>query len=126
MKYYINPVSIEVFGYESDGSQDYLISPELKLLDDAELAEVRAEQEAANAPTPEQVLSAANAQRDSLLSLAMLRIAPLQYAVTLGSATDEDTANLKLWMQYSVAVNKVSAQPGFPVTIEWPVVPGGV
>ena len=81
MKYYIDRATCEVFAYESDGSQDSFISHDLELLDDKGLAEVRAAQEAAAAPTPEQVLQSANAQRDSLLAVAGLRIAPLQDAV---------------------------------------------
>jgi len=123
MKYYIKRATGEVFAYESDGSQDSFISPDLELLDDKGLAEVRAAQEAAAAPTPEQVLQSANAQRDSLLAVAGLRIAPLQDAVDLGSATDTDMANLKLWRQYRVAVNRVSEQAGFPATIDWPAPP---
>lgn len=123
MKYYIDRATGEVFAYESDGSQDSFISHDLELLDDKGLAEVRAAQEAAAAPTPEQVLQSANAQRDSLLAVAGLRIAPLQDAVDLGSATDTDTANLKLWKQYRVAVNRVSDQAGFPATINWPAPP---
>jgi len=68
-------------------------------------------------------LQAANAKRDDLLSVAALRIAPLQDAVDLDAATDADTTNLKLWKQYRVAVNRVSEQPGFPATIDWPAPP---
>lgn len=46
-------------------------------------------------PTPEQALAAANAQRDEQLTLAALRIAPLQDAVDLEDATTEDLASLK-------------------------------
>jgi len=123
MKYYIDRATNELFAYESDGSQDSIIRPDLELLDDKGLAEVRAAQEVAAAPTPEQVLSSANAQRDSLLAVAGLRIAPLQDAVDLDAATADDTANLKLWKQYRVAVNRVSEQPGFPATIDWPAPP---
>jgi hypothetical protein len=123
MKYYINRATGVLFGYESDGSQDLLISPDLELLDEKGLAEVRAAQEAANAPTPAQLMAAANSQRDSLLGVAGLRVAPLQDAVDLGAATDADMANLKLWKQYRVAVNRVSAQTGFPTTIDWPAPP---
>ncbi|WP_248794556.1 tail fiber assembly protein [Pseudomonas sp. MWU13-2105] len=123
MKYYIRRATGEVFAYESDGSQDSFISPDLELLDDKGLAEVRAAQEAAAAPTPEQVLQSANAQRDALLASAGLRIAPLQDAVDLDVATGADTVNLKLWKQYRVAINRVSEQPGFPATIDWPTPP---
>ncbi len=123
MKYYIDREANEVFAYESDGSQDSFISPDLELLDDEGLAEVRAAQAAANAPTPEQLLAAVNAERDSLLAIAGLRIAPLQDAVDLDTATTTERANLIIWKEYRVAVNRVSEQSGFPTTIEWPVAP---
>ncbi|WP_248745145.1 tail fiber assembly protein [Pseudomonas sp. MWU12-2037] len=85
--------------------------------------EARAAQAAANEPSPEQVLAATNSERDSLLATASLRIAPLQDAVDLGTATPDDTANLKLWKEYRVAVNRISEQPGFPTTINWPAPP---
>lgn len=124
MKYYINQTTSEIFAYESDGSQDYLISSDLVLLDDKSLADARAAQAAANAPTPEQVLQSANVQRDALLASAGLSVAPLQDAVDLGTATATDTANLKLWKEYRVAVSRVSTQAGFPTTIDWPIAPG--
>ncbi len=114
MKYYICRPTGEIFAYESDGSQDAYIRDDLELLSDDELAVIRTAQAAAAAPTPEQVLQAANAKRDDLLSIAALRLAPLQDTVDLDAATDADTANLKLWKQYRVAVNRVSEQPGSP------------
>jgi len=86
-------------------------------------AEASAAQAAANTPTPAEVLAAANAQRDSLLAVAGLRVVPLQDAVDLGTATADDTANLKLWKEYRIAVNGVSSQTGFPATIDWPAPP---
>lgn len=74
-------------------------------------------------PTPVEILASVNTQRDSLLSAAALRIAPLQDAIDLGTATDTDVANLKLWKSYRVAVNRVPGQVGFPATIDWPTPP---
>ncbi len=122
MKYYKDKDGA-IYAYESDGSQDAYIDPSFELLDDDGLAAARAAQALANAPTPEQVLAEANAQRDLLLTVAGLRVAPLQDAVDLDIATASDTANLKLWKQYRVAVNRVSEQPGFPATINWPAPP---
>lgn len=124
MKYFILRATNEVFAYEADGSQDAYIKPELEPLSDEELAAIRAAQEAAAAPTSEQILQAANAQRDSLLAVAALRIAPLQDAVDLDEATAADKANLLLWKRYRVAVNRVPDQAGYPVTIDWPPQPG--
>lgn len=62
--------------------------------------------------------------RDNLIREAATRIAPLQDAVDLGEASDEDMANLKKWKQYRVALNRIDQQSGYPVTIDWPVEPG--
>lgn len=124
MKFYIDPKTNELYAYESDGSQDEFIGKTLKLLDDKGLAKVRAAQAAAAAPTPEQVLATANAQRDALLAVAGLRIAPLQDAVDLESATEDEKENLKLWKQYRVDINRVPDQPKYPNTITWPTPPG--
>lgn len=71
-------------------------------------------------PTPEEALAAATTTRDSLLAQATLRIAPLQDAVDLDEATADETALLKKWKQYRVALNRIdlTVQP-----ITWPEVP---
>ncbi|WP_256344815.1 tail fiber assembly protein [Pseudomonas gingeri] len=123
MKYYINSATNELLALEDDGSQDSFITAGFELADDDQVTAFRAAQAAANAPTPAEVIAAANAQRDSLLATAGLRVAPLQDAVDLGTASAADTANLKNWKEYRVAVNGVSAQAGFPTTIDWPAPP---
>ncbi len=70
-------------------------------------------------PTATEVL----AQRDSLLSIAALRIAPLQDAVDLGDATAAEEVALKAWKQYRVALNRIELQAGFPTALEWPKSP---
>ena len=74
-------------------------------------------------PTNEQLAANAVAQRDALLALAGLRIAPLQDAVDLEDASNEDSALLKQWKQYRVALNRIQDQSGFPKKISWPVAP---
>lgn len=74
-------------------------------------------------PTLAELTSAALVQRDGFLFTASLRIAPLQDAVDLDEATEGDIANLKLWKQYRVAINRVSDQPNFPNAINWPTPP---
>lgn len=73
--------------------------------------------------TEEQLSAAANMERDRLLGLASLRIAPLQDAVDLDEATAADIALLKKWKQYRVAVNRVSDQAAYPLEISWPAEP---
>lgn len=122
MKYYLDRATGEIFAFESDGSQDSYIRPGLELLDEKGLAEARAAQAAA-ARTPEVILQEANGQRQALLISAGMSIAPLQYAVDLGEATELESASLPLWKRYYLAVNRVSEQPGFPTTIDWPAPP---
>lgn len=61
--------------------------------------------------------------RDSLLLDAQLRIAPLQYADELGTATPEEKASLLEWMRYSVELNRIEHQVQFPSDIVWPTQP---
>lgn len=124
MKSYIDKNG-EIWQFPEDGSEDSFMPSGLELLDKNGLEAARKAQEAANAPTLEQLVDAANLQRDSLLAFAALRIAPLQYAVDLDSATDSEQLNLTAWKQYSIEVNRVSEQVSFPENIVWPVVPGG-
>lgn len=60
---------------------------------------------------------------DRFLTVAALRIAPLQDAADLDGATPADLALLKKWKQYRVAVNRVPDQPEYPKSITWPVEP---
>lgn len=73
--------------------------------------------------TTDEMAVEAMAERDRLLALASTRIAPLQYAVDLGSATDQETTSLNLWKIYAIDVNRVQDQSSFPQQITWPEVP---
>jgi hypothetical protein len=74
------------------------------------------------APPPlsaEELRAAAQRKRDSLLRLATQRMEPLQDAVDLGMATDEESAALLAWKRYRVALNRVDlAKPVWPVPPE--------
>lgn len=61
--------------------------------------------------------------RDDLLRNAQLRIAPLQYAEKLGTATPQELAALKEWMSYSVELNRIEQQDQFPDVGDWPTSP---
>lgn len=102
--------------YYTDGPQRYVIED----LGVALPADATAEPPP---PTSAELESAAFAKRDGFLFTAGLRIAPLQDAVDLGVATEADAANLMLWKQYRVDVNRVGDQPTFPKTINWPAPP---
>lgn len=65
--------------------------------------------------------AAANAaMRDGLLRVAAVRIAPLQDAADLDVATAAETAALKAWKTYRIALNRVdvTAHPAV-----WPTAP---
>lgn len=71
-------------------------------------------------PSAAQILASNTAMRDTLLSQATAAVAPLQDAVDLDEATDSETALLKKWKQYRVAVNRVDLTQAIPV---WPTAP---
>ena len=123
MKYFIDRITSEVLAFEMDGSQDTFIRPDLEPLDAAELALTLAAQAAA-AITPEQTLLAVNARRDELLTVASLRLAPLQDAVDEESATDDEVLRLKQWKKYRIALNRIEQQENYPIHIAWPPLPG--
>jgi hypothetical protein len=62
--------------------------------------------------------------RDALLRDAILRIAPLQYAEDIGDANHDEQLLLIEWKLYSVELNRIEKQAGFPDEVSWPVVPG--
>jgi hypothetical protein len=62
-------------------------------------------------------------RRETIFFVAALRIAPLQDAIDLDEACDEDIANLRKWKQYRVTFNKIESQEGFPERIDWPSMP---
>ncbi|MDI9276154.1 tail fiber assembly protein [Pantoea sp. EABMAA-21] len=61
------------------------------------------------------------ATKTSLIAQATISIAPLQDAIDLGEATDDETAFLKAWKQYRVAVNRIDANTSDDIT--WPALP---
>jgi len=50
-------------------------------------------------------------------------IAPLSDAVEFGEATTEEEALLTQWKQYRILLTRVSKQPGYPQSIDWPAPP---
>lgn len=72
--------------------------------------------------SPDEILTSNTATRDALLAQATSAIAPLQDAVDLDMATDAETALLKQWKQYRVAVNRVDLtqqNPTWPASPQW-------
>lgn len=74
-------------------------------------------------PTESQLRDAVLGQRDTLLSEAAIRMAPLQDAEDLGEAIPQEVAALKAWKRYRVALNRIELHEGFPTSVEWPLIP---
>ncbi|MCJ7959164.1 MAG: tail fiber assembly protein [Pseudomonas sp.] len=77
-------------------------------------------------PVPEppiDPLVAAQEQLSRLRALADSTIAPLQDAVDIGDSTEEEVVALKAWKKFRIALTRVPAQAGYPLSIEWPVAP---
>ncbi|EUD07858.1 tail fiber assembly protein [Providencia alcalifaciens] len=69
----------------------------------------------------EQYIAEAEQKKQSLLAEANIAIAPLQDAVDLEMATDEEIALLKEWKKYRVLLNRVDTS--LAPDIEWPQQP---
>lgn len=115
MKYYIDINNI-VFAYSADGSQDNLISDAL-----IEITEKKALEIANPPPSKQQLIAEAEYQKQVLLNEATAAIAPLQDAVDLGIATDEERAQVKKWKNYRVLINRVDTS--IAPNINWPEKP---
>lgn len=63
------------------------------------------------------------AKRDELLREAVQNISPFQYAEDIGDASDQEQSALMEWKRYSVELNRIQHQAGFPIDINWPVMP---
>ncbi len=74
-------------------------------------------------PTPEQRAEMALYQRHALMNEATLKIAPLQDAVDLNIATDDEKQRLKAWKLYRVTLNRIEQHSSFSTEIEWPKPP---
>ncbi|WP_273802774.1 tail fiber assembly protein, partial [Proteus vulgaris] len=69
----------------------------------------------------EQLIAEAEQKKQSLLAEANNAIAPLQDAVDLDMATDEEKAQLTKWKKYRVLLNRVDAS--LAPDIAWPEKP---
>jgi len=72
-------------------------------------------------PSHEQLVSAAEAMKSTLRAEADKAIEPLGDAVSLGIATDDESASYDSWRKYRVLLNRIdtSAAPD----ISWPELP---
>lgn len=71
----------------------------------------------------DQLLADVVAQQAQRRAAADAAIAPLQDAVELEEATDTETALLKEWKRYRVALSRLPEQEGYPSGIDWPTQP---
>lgn len=74
--------------------------------------------------TVETVTAEVLLERDRLLSICSLKIAPLQYAEDLGDQTEQEKKKIELWKAFSRDVNRITQQPSFPFEVSWPEMPG--
>lgn len=70
-----------------------------------------------------QLLAQVQAETALRRAAADSAIAPLQDAVDIEEATDAESALLKDWKRYRVALNRLPDQPGYPAEIDWPAPP---
>ncbi|AZP49581.1 tail fiber assembly protein [Rahnella aquatilis] len=69
----------------------------------------------------EELTAQASTKRDSLMLTASAAIAPLQDAVDISDATEDETALLKEWKQYRVTLNRLDLSNA--TTVVWPEPP---
>lgn len=62
-------------------------------------------------------------KKSSLISEVMQLINPLQFAVDLEMATEEENKQLKALQKYVVLLNRVSQQETYPTGVVWPEIP---
>ncbi|MDN0120682.1 tail fiber assembly protein [Yersinia frederiksenii] len=72
-------------------------------------------------PTPVELSAQAEHKKGELMSLANNAIGPLQDAVDLEMATNDEIIALKAWKTYRVLLSRIS--PSKAPEIEWPVAP---
>ncbi|RRZ90938.1 tail fiber assembly protein [Erwinia sp. 198] len=72
-------------------------------------------------PTTGQLIALAEEQRGNLLAEATIAIAPLQDAVELDEATDEEKVQLAAWKKYRILLNRLNVNTA--PDIIWPEKP---
>lgn len=72
-------------------------------------------------PTPEEISAAAASLKVTLMNEASAKIAPLQDAVDLDMATEEEAAALTAWKKYRILLSRVDVSTA--PDIEWPESP---
>lgn len=73
--------------------------------------------------TPEELITQAERKKSSMMQVANDAISPLQDAVDLDMASDEEKAALLEWKTYRVLLSRVKPEKGPDIT--WPTPPAG-
>lgn len=115
MKYFKDEKN-NVYAYESDGSQDEFIKPDLILISEEEAMEL-----ASPPPASEQLVAMADSQKTVLLLEADNEIAWRNDAIALDMATDEEKSDLTEWKRYRVRLSRVNTSTA--PDINWPEKP---
>ena len=74
-------------------------------------------------PAVEVIARQVQGQRDRLLAAAALRIAPLQDAIDLGVATEQQRERLNAWKRFRIALSELEQDAGWPRVLAWPAPP---
>jgi len=96
------------------------------LLDDEYFIDINEGPEPEIVPLPpgnEELMALAREKCNQLLAIAANRMGPLQDAVDIARATDDEVARLMLWKGYRVDLSRIEQQEGFPLDIDWPLSP---
>ena len=109
MKYYFDP-ELGVRAFEADGSQDFLITKEMRPLTESEVNE-----HLNPAPTPEQLSNTERAWRDVELGRADIELNKVQDGVGTGT--------VGAWREYRCALRDWPEHPDFPRADKRPVAP---
>lgn len=116
MRYYKDKDTNEVYAYESDQERQEWGAPDL-----VEMTQKEVDAHLNPPISKEQLIAEAESQKQRLISKASEEIAPLQDAVDLSMATDEEEASLKEWKKYRVLLNRVDTSTA--PDIDWPEKP---
>lgn len=73
--------------------------------------------------TDSEIKSKVEKKKAALITEAMDLINPLQYAVNLEMASEEEKTRLTQLQKYVVLLNRVTLQEGYPDNVEWPEKP---
>ena len=115
MKYYKDNNN-SVYAYESDGSQDDFMLPNLIKISEKEAKLL------ANPPlSHDEIVRLADADKYQRLAVAKDMIEPLSDAVDFDEATDAEIEKLKEWKKYRIALTRVDTSTA--PDIEWPQIP---